>query len=100
MFDEQRVYTYVASIPLTRKVSKTGQIQLGGQSRSVGRAYAEQTVTVQCDAPTREWVVSVADGTVVKRLPIHGLDGTSLTGMPEMPTEQLPPIQLTLPLAA
>lgn len=100
LFDEQRVYDYLAGIPLARKVSKTGQIQIGGQARSVGRAYAEQTVRVQCDAATREWVVSVADETVVKRLPIQGLDITSLTGMAEMPIEQLPPIQLTLPLAA
>jgi hypothetical protein len=100
LFDEQRVYAYLATIPLSRKVSKTGQIQLSGQSRSVGRGYAEQTVTVLCDAPTHEWVVTLADGTVVKRLPIHGMDVTTLTGIPDIPDKQLPPLQLTLPLAA
>lgn len=100
LFDQQRVYAYLASIPLNRKVSKTGQIQLGGQARSVGRAYAAQTVTVQCDPHTREWVVSVTDQGEVKRLAIHGLDVTSLTGIPDIPTVDLPPIQLTLPLAA
>jgi transposase InsO family protein len=100
LFDEQRVYAYVASIPLTRKVSKSGQIQLGGQSRSVGRAYAEQTVRVQCDAATREWVVTAADGMEIKRLSIQGLDVTSLTGIAEQPSEQQLPLQLTLPLAA
>jgi transposase InsO family protein len=100
LFDEQRVYAYLATIPLSRKVSKTGQIQLGGQSRSVGRAYAAQTVMVQCDAQRRDWVVTLADGTLVKRLSIRGLDVTSLTGIPDTPDEHLPPIQLTLPLAA
>jgi transposase-like protein len=100
LFDEQRVYAYLATIPLTRKVSKTGQIQLGGQSRSVGRAYAAQTVMVQCDPRTREWVVSVANQIEVKRLAIRGLDVTSLTGIPDTPIANLPPIQLTLPLAA
>jgi transposase-like protein len=100
LFDEQRVYAYLATIVLSRKVSRTGQIQLGGQSRSVGRAYIGQTVTVQCEALRREWVVSLADGKVVKRLSIHSLDATSLTDIPDTPSEQLPPIQLTLPLAA
>jgi transposase InsO family protein len=100
LFDEQRVYTYLATIVLSRKVSKTGQIQLSGQSRSVGRACIGQTVTVQCDALRREWVVRLPEGTVVKRLSIHGLDVTSLTGIPDTPREELPPIQLTLPLAA
>jgi transposase InsO family protein len=100
LFDEQRVYAYLATIRLSRKVSKTGQLQLGGQSRSVGRTYAAQTVMVQCDAHRREWNVTLADGTLVKRLPIRGLDVTSLTGIPETPNEELPPIQLTLPLAA
>jgi hypothetical protein len=82
LFDEQRVYAYLATIPPSRKVSKTGQIQLSGQSRSVGRAYAEQTATLQCDALAHEWVVTLADSTVVKRLAIHGMDITTLTGIP------------------
>jgi hypothetical protein len=45
-------------------------------------------------------MVTLADKTVVKRLLIHGLDATALTGIADTPDEQLPPIQLTLPLAA
>jgi transposase InsO family protein len=100
LFDEQRVYAYLATIVLSRKVSKTGQIQLGGQSRSVGRTCIGQTVTVHCDALRREWVVRLPEGTMVKRLSIRGLDVTSLTGIEDTPSEELPPIQLTLPLAA
>lgn len=100
LFDEQRVYDYLAGIPLERKVSSTGQIQLGGRSRSVGRVAAGQMVRVVCDAATREWVVCLVDGVEVKRLPIHGLDVTTLTGIADVSTYDLPPLQLTLPLVA
>lgn len=100
LFDEQRVYAYLATIALKRQVSRMGQIQLSGHSRSVGRVYAGQAVTVQCDAQARDWLVSVADGSVVKRLAIRGVDTTTLTGIADTPMADLPPIQLTLPLAA
>lgn len=100
LFDEQRVYAYLATIPLTRKVTSSGQIHLYSALRSVGRALANQTVTVQCDPQTREWVVTLPDGAAVKRLPVHGMDVTSLTGLADTSTLDLPPIQLTLPLAA
>ena len=100
LFDEQRVYAYLASIPLSRRVSSVGQIQIGAHVYSVGRAVAGQTVAVVCDAATHTWVVSRADGMVIKQLPIQGVDVTSLTGIAEAPEVELPPIQLTLPLAA
>ena len=100
LFDEQRVYAYLATIPLERRVSSVGQIQIGTQVHSVGRAVAGQTVAVVCDAATHTWVVSLADGTLIKELPIQGVDVTSLTGIPATPAVDLPPIQLTLPLAA
>src|SRR5207253_1675144 len=100
LFDEQRVYEYLAGIPLERKVSSSGQIQVAGLSRSVGRAAAGQVVKVVCDATTREWVVRVASDVEIKRLPIQRLDATSLTGIPEVWMHELPPLQLTLPLMA
>jgi len=100
LFDEQRVYAYLATIPLTRKVSSSGQIHLYGAVHSVGRATGGQVVTVQCDPHTREWIVTQVDGTAVKRLPVQGLDVTALTGIVDIPTVELPPIQLTLPLTA
>ena len=100
LFDEQRVYDYLAGIALERKVSRSGQIQLGGQARSVGRAAAGQVVRVVCDAATRAWVVRVTNDVEIKRLPIHGLDATSLTGIAERSLHELPPLQLTLPLVA
>jgi transposase InsO family protein len=100
LFDEQRVYAYLAGIPLERKVNSNGQIQVGGQSRSVGRAAAGQLVRVVCDAATREWVVRVANDVEIKRLPIRGLDAARLTGITEEWMHELPPLQLTLPLVA
>jgi hypothetical protein len=100
LFDEERVYAYLATTTLSRKVSSKGQIQLGGRSRSVGSRFANQTVTVRCEAASREWVVINADGVELKRLSIEGLDTCSLTGLPAEETLELPPIQLTLPLAA
>ena len=100
LFNEQRVYDYLASIRLERKVSSTGQIQLRGRSCGVGRAVAGQSVIVQCDAETHEWVVHQSNGVEVKRLPICGLDVTTLTGITDMPMSDVPPLQLTLPLVA
>jgi len=100
LFNEQRVYDYLASIRLERKVSSTGQIQLRGRSCGVGRAVAGQSVIVQCDAETHEWVVHQSNGVEVKRLPICGLDVTTLTGITDMPMSDVPPLQLTLPVVA
>jgi len=100
LFDAQRVYIYLATIPLTRKVTSTGQIRIGGNAQSVGRAYAGQILTIRADAQSREWVVRQVDDTLVKRLPIRGVDVITLSGIREEPSQDLPPIQLTLPLAA
>jgi len=100
MFDLQRVYEYLATFRLERKVSSTGQIQLRGRAHAIGRSYAGQIVNVQCDAQTHEWVVQQQDGGAVKRLPISELDVTGLTGITEEPLPEVPPIQLTLPLVA
>jgi transposase InsO family protein len=97
LFDEQRVYDYLASVGLERKVSQVGQIQLGGRSRGVGRAYGGQTLAVRCDPHSHEWVVRTGDGSEVARLPIQGVDVTSLTGLPDEPLAEALAIQLTFP---
>lgn len=100
LFDEHRVYDYLARIGLERKVSSTGQIQLRGRWRGVGRALGGQSVVVQCEPESHEWVVQLEDGAYVKRLPICGLNVTTLSGITDVPIAELPAIQLTLPLAA
>jgi hypothetical protein len=86
LFDEQRVYAYLATVSLTRKVTSTGQIHFYGVLRSVGRGLAGQSVNVQCEARTRVRVVSQADGTELKRSPMEGMDVTSLTGIADTPS--------------
>jgi transposase InsO family protein len=97
LFDQQRLYDYLATIRLERKVSQVGQIQLGGRSLGIGRTYARQTVRVGCDPLARQWVVSTDGGTVVARLPIQGVDLTTLSGLPDELLIEAAPIQLTLP---
>jgi hypothetical protein len=97
MFDVQRVYDYLATIELERKVSQVGQIQVGGRSLGVGRAWVGQTVSIRCDPVAREWVVEDREGKVVSHLPVRGVDSTSLTGLPDEPVVAEQPIQLTLP---
>jgi transposase-like protein len=97
LFNVQHLYDYLATIELTRKVTQVGQIQLGGRSVGIGRAYARQTVTVRCDADARQWVVSTEDGAEVARLPIQGVDVTTLSGVRDEPLMGGEPIQLTLP---
>jgi len=97
LFNEQQVYDYLASFSLERKVSQVGQIQLGGRSLGVGRAYAGQTLTICCDPSARQWLVRSDNGLVVAQLPIQGFDRASLTGIPDETLLELPPIQLTLP---
>jgi len=97
LFEEQRVYDTLASVVLERKVSKVGQIQLGGRSRGVGRTYAGQTLMVRCDPHSHEWVIRTADGNEVTRLPVQGMDVTSLTGLPDQPSAEALPIQLAFP---
>jgi transposase-like protein len=97
LFEEQRVYDYLATIGLERKVSQVGQIQVGGRSLGVGRAYAGQTVSIRCDKTTRQWVVDDQEGKLVTRLPVQGVDSSSLTGLSDQRAVAEQPIQLTLP---
>lgn len=97
--EKERVYAYLAGIPLRRKVSRVGQIQLGSRTYAVGRPLAQQTVTVVCDATTPTWVVTDARGTVVTRLPVEDMDVPDLNGIaPPEADDRVILIQLSLPL--
>jgi transposase-like protein len=97
LFEEQRVYDYLATIELERKVSRSGQIQLGGRSRSVGRAYVGQIVHLRCDEIAHQWVVTSSDGVKLARLAVEGISVSELTGLVDEPLTLAAPIQLTLP---
>jgi hypothetical protein len=97
LFEEQRVYDNLAPIGLESKVSQVGQIQVGGRSLGIGRAYAGQTVSIGCDGAARQWVVDDQEGKLVTQLPVRGVDSSSLTGLSDEPAVTEQPIQLTLP---
>lgn len=97
MFDLQRVYDYLATIELERKVSQVGQIQVAGRSLGVGGAWVGQTVSIRCDPVARQWVVVDREGQLVTHLPVRGVDISSLTGLSDEPAVTEQPIQLTLP---
>src|SRR6266487_2671734 len=97
LFEEQRVYDYLATIELERKVSSSGQIQLGGRSRSVGRTYAGQIVQLGCDQIAHQWLVTSADGAELARLAVDAISVTELTGLPDEPATVAASIQLALP---
>jgi transposase-like protein len=101
LFDLQRVYEYLATFTFERKVSSVGAVSLGRHMYSVGRCWANRTVTVQMDPRQREWVVCIlaADPEqppqeIARRAP-RNLDVKTLTGL-EPQQEALPePLQLS-----
>lgn len=99
LFDLKRVDAYLATFTWERKVGKMGQVQLGKQRYTVGRAYARQQVLVRFAPQGRQFVFYEADGTgrEIKRLPAKGLDVSDLTGLASWPVG-LGPQQLPLPL--
>jgi hypothetical protein len=105
LFDIQRVFDYLATFIFDRKVSRNGQVTLKGLHYSVGLGHAGQDIKVRFDPATQEWIFLEEDSQgqpqELRRQPLVGIDFTILTGLskPEEPLA-LPPIQLTLPLAA
>ncbi len=100
-FDLKRVDAYLATFTWVRRVSKNGQINIGGhhQPYSVGRPYARQQVLVKFDPADRNFVfydVADPEKEIGRRL-AKNLDISDLTGLAEWP-EGLGTQQLTLPL--
>lgn len=101
-FDLQRVDAYLANRTWERKVGKNGQIDIGGNRYSVGRAYARQQVLVQFDPTDRHFVFYDADDPEkeIRRRPALGLEVADLTGLhdwPEGPGPQQLPLFLVIP---
>lgn len=102
LFDLQRVDAYLAGQTWERKVGKYGQIELGGQRYTVGRAYARCQVLVRFDPVDRHFVFYDADDPEIelRRRPALGLEVVDLTGLQTWPDglgpQQLP-LQLVIP---
>lgn len=105
LFELQRVYDFLATFTFERKVNRNGQVTLKGHHYTVGLAHKEKNIQVRLDAHTLEWMFLERDpqGQVheLSRRSLVGVDFKTLTGF-EQPEclLPLPPIQLTLPLAA
>jgi hypothetical protein len=107
LFDLKRVDTYLAAHRWIRTVSQTGQVALGGYRYGLGKAWAEQTVSVSFDTEQRQFVFTQVrpDTKQGHRLPelapvrldAQGLGIEDLTGLPTA-LENLPARQLMLPL--
>ena len=105
LFDLQRVFDYLATFTFERKVNRNGQVTLKGLHYTVGLSHAGKDIQVRFDPAMQEWIFLEPDSQgqpqELRRQPLVGIDVTILTGLPKPETLlNLPPIQLTLPLAA
>jgi len=105
LFDMQRVFDYLVTFTFERKANRNGQVTLKGIHYTVGHAHADKDVQVRLDPAKQEWIFLWHDlrGQVqeIRRQPLVGINFAALTGLPPSePQPDLPPIQLTLPLAA
>lgn len=100
-FDLKRVDAYLATFTWQRKVSKSGQICLGGHHHYylVGKAYARKEVSVRFDPLDRCFVFfdPAAPETEIARRPARDLEVDDITGLYPWPAS-LSPQQLRLPL--
>lgn len=105
LFDLQRVHDFLARFTFERKVNRNGQVTLKGHHYTVGLVHREKNIQVRLDPQTREWTFLQPDSEgqeqELGRRPLVGIDFQTLTGLePAEGVLALPPIQLTLPLAA
>ncbi len=107
LFDLRRVDAALAAPTWLRSVSANGQLGLGGYHYRVGRAWADQIVSIRFDPEPRQFVFSlvhpeakpgrrVIDLAPIRREP-QGLSVEDLTGLPTA-LQDLPVRQLMLPL--
>lgn len=71
LFDERRVWAFLAERVVSRRVDKVGRISLANRPLGVGRAWAGQTVTVRLDvdgdAPV--WRIRDDQGRILRQHP-------------------------------
>lgn len=102
LFEIQRVYDYLATFTFERKVSASGQVSLGRQMYSVGRAWAGRHILARLDPHRREWVFYLKgeEGKTaqeIARRTLKKLDAETVTGLSTSEVISASPIQLTLP---
>jgi hypothetical protein len=84
LFDLKRVDAYLATKTWIRLVSQAGQVNLGGYTYGLGKAWAGQTVSVSFDAGQRQFVFTqvrpqTKRGCVLLELPTVALKAQGLS---------------------
>lgn len=74
VFDERRVWTYLAGRRWRRRVDQVGRISLANRPLGVGRAFRGAEVVVQLDPATGEWLIRDDQGREVARHPAPELE--------------------------
>jgi hypothetical protein len=73
LWDEQRVYQYLAQGVWRRRADRVGQISLYNRGYIVGRSYQGQEIDVRLDAERVEWVALDLRGRELRRFPAEQL---------------------------
>lgn len=81
-FSLQRVYDYLAGGHWWRRVSKVGQVSLGGRRYQVSIDYAGQDVRVTCDGQHRHFPVYSSHDDLITTLELSTLTQAHITGLP------------------
>jgi len=68
VWQQQRIYDYLAQFRWTRQVEKNGRITLLTHEYWVGRDFAQQKVTAWFDPHHIQWVLEDRHGEIVKRV--------------------------------
>lgn len=105
LFDQRRVYDYLAQFTFRRKVNSVGRVSIGRQMYTIGRTLVRERglkiVIARLDPTKGEWVFTAeGEDTELVRRTIKGLDVESLTSLDLLSTQPAEPFQLPLPFPA
>jgi hypothetical protein len=81
LWDEARVYAYLAQGVWRRRADRVGQVSLYNRGYIVGRRYAGQEVLVRLDPGPVEWVMTDLQGVELRRHRAEQLARERLLGM-------------------
>ncbi len=96
LLDLQRIYTYLAKGRWFRLISEPGTFALGGEVYYVDYHLAHSQIEITFDAADQHLVCWRADGKLIKRLPLKGLNTEILMGS-FLTQLNLPVFQLHIP---
>jgi transposase len=97
LLDLQRIYAYLAKGRWFRLISKSGTFSLGREIYYLDYHLAQSQIEINFDAADQHLVCFAADGELIKRLPLKGLNIETLMGS-FLSQLNLPLFQLHLPL--